>query len=210
MSKPRLLDLYCCAGGATKGYQQAGFHVTGVDINPQPDYPGDVFVQADALEYLVDHGAEYDAIHASPPCQDYSIGSRRWREGRDYPDLLPVTRDRLVALGKPYVIENVSHADMNTVIVLCGTMFGLKVIRHRKFESNILLFSPGPCRHVGTVKHEKAYVTVAGHGGHGSNSFPVWKDAMQIDWITDKHKLAQAIPPVYTNYIGIQLMRLFE
>ena len=107
----RLLDLYCCAGGSSKGYQRAGFHVTGVDMNPQPRHCGDEFIQADALEYLEAHGHEYDAIHASPPCQGYSVmHNLPWLRGREYPRLIKPTRDLLVRIGKPWVLENVMGA----------------------------------------------------------------------------------------------------
>lgn len=201
--KPRLLDLFCGAGGAGMGYHQAGFDVTGVDIAPQPHYPF-AFIQGDALEYLAEYGREYDVIHASPPCQAYSIGAARWH--KSWPDLLAPTREALDTTGRPYVIENVDRAPFVDRMILCGTMFGLKVLRHRGFESNIMLLSSGKCVHQGTIKHDRNYVTVAGHGGHGSNSFPVWKQAMQIDWMT-KEELAQAIPPAYTKFIGEQLIR---
>src|SRR5215472_2155359 len=114
MTRPRLLDLFCGAGGATKGYQRAGFHVTGVDIEPQPRYCGDEFIQADALEVLADLEflAGFDVIHASPPCQAYSRTQRFHNVRHDHPDLLPPTRARLIASGLPYVIENVEGAPL--------------------------------------------------------------------------------------------------
>jgi len=201
MSKPRLLDLFCGAGGAGMGYHHAGFEVVGVDINPQPHYPFE-FHQADALTYPLDG---FDAVHASPPCQYNSWSARRWRNtGRRYPDLVVPTLTLLQAAGLPFICENVVGAPMLNRIILCGTMFGLGVIRHRLFVSSALLFSAGDCRHRGSVK-SGAYVTVAGHGGDGSARFDLWCAAMGIDWM-DKRELTQAIPPAYTEFLGRQLL----
>lgn len=202
----RLLDLYCGEGGAGAGYQRAGFEVVGVDIQPMPRYPFS-FVQADAIEYLVDHWQEFDVIHASPPCQSHTWGTRKDRKVRfaDGERLLAVTRERLIATGKPYIIENVVGAPMsNYWITLCGEMFGLRVIRHRLFESNILILQPQHPRHRGKVK-DGYYVTACGHGGDGSNAFPVWCEAIGIDWMT-KYGISQAIPPAYTEFIGRQMI----
>jgi len=209
MTKPRLLDLYCGAGGAGMGYHRAGFDVVGVDIQPQPNYPF-TFVQGDALTYAAAHAWQFDAIHASPPCQAHSWAAARWRNSGDYqyPDLVPHTRWLLESFGLPYVIENVLAAPLREPMVLCGTMFGLKVFRHRKFESNEFLFAPGAaCKHKGLRVGfgEDDFVTCAGHGGDGSNSFERWKSAMGIDWMT-KDELVQSIPPAYTEWIGRQLL----
>jgi DNA (cytosine-5)-methyltransferase 1 len=141
MSRPRLLDLFCKAGGAGMGYSRAGFEVVGVDKEPQQRYPF-CFVQADALEYAAACGHCFDAIHASPPCQADSIMRRgRWK-GREHPQLIPQTRELLISSGKPYVIENVVGADLIDPIMLCGSMFGLRtkhgsqLRRHRLFELN--------------------------------------------------------------------------
>src|ERR1700737_2665900 len=139
--RKRLLDLFCGAGGAAAGYAMVGFEVRGVDIQPQPRYPYR-FVQADALDYPLD---DFDVVHASPPCQLYSVTHALWR--RDYPDLLSVMRTWLWASGKPFVLENVVGAPLPGSLLLCGTMFGLGVLRHRLFESNVLLFAPGACDH---------------------------------------------------------------
>jgi DNA (cytosine-5)-methyltransferase 1 len=140
MTEYRLLDLFCCEGGAGEGYRRAGFEVTGVDIEHR-DYKPGKFVQADALAYLLEHGHEYDAIHASPPCQAYSNGgnSARVRAQADRPRLIDPIRAALDALGKPYVIENVAGAvrvgALRCDVLLCGSMFpGLAVQRHRAFE----------------------------------------------------------------------------
>lgn len=151
MVKPRLLDLFCGAGGAGYGYMLAGFHVTGVDSMPQPRYRGDAFVQEDALTYLAAHGHEYNCVHASPPCQAYSALKHLAR--KQHPMLIEEVRAALRATGKPYVIENVVGAPLDTTLLLCGSMFGLEtpcgaqLRRHRLFESNILLMSPGACAH---------------------------------------------------------------
>ena len=128
----RLLDLFCGAGGAAMGYYRAGFeNIVGIDNKPQPNYPFE-FIQVDALEYLVEHGSEYDIIHASPPCQAFSWAAARW--DKEYPDLISATRDLLLRTGKQYIIENVITAPIEKSLLLCGTMFGLGVIRHRHFE----------------------------------------------------------------------------
>lgn len=204
MTRPRLLDLFCGAGGAAMGYHRAGFDVVGVDIKPQPRYPFE-FIQADAFYALKAWGYRFNAVHASPPCQAYSWAAKRWDVERD--DLLAPTRSALIQSGMPWVIENVVGAPMGNYVTLCGTMFGLGVIRHRLFESSqsIALLRP-PCAHVGSVG-EGDYVTVAGHGGNGRAALHLWKDAMGIDWMK-REELTQAIPPAYTEYIGRELMRV--
>ena len=137
----RLLDLFCCAGGAGMGYSRAGFDVVGVDIAPQPRYPFE-FIQAEAIEYVKAHGHEYDAIHASPPCQASSALTKGTNRGRIYEDLIPQTRAALGASGRPYVIENVQGSDLRRDATLCGEMFGLAVIRHRYFEVSGFALTP--------------------------------------------------------------------
>ncbi len=205
MSKPRLLDLYCGAGGGAMGYSQAGFEVFGVDLEPMPRYPFEQ-VQADALEYALAHGKEFDMIHASPPCQRYSLGTQRWNPST-YADLLGETEQVLEELGVPYVIENVERAKMRAPsIVLCGIQFGLRVIRHRRFGSSLFLFQ---LPHTQPHPPRGEFVTVAGHGGNGSNKFSVWAEAMEIDWM-NKEELSEAIPPAYTKWIGGQLIRILD
>lgn len=198
---PRLLDLFCCAGGASMGYHLAGFEVVGVDICPQPNYPFE-FIQADALSLDYDFLMSFDAIHASPPCQRYSIASATVRKkyGKEYPDLyLPVKRT-LEAAGLPYVIENVLGSPAKG-IRLCGSMFGLGVIRHRIFESNILLDSHDlVCHHQGMVKTGE-YLTVAGK----HKKVNQWGQAMGINWAAS-HEIKEAIPPAYTRWVGGQLL----
>src|SRR5574337_20985 len=127
--KPRLLDLFCCAGGCAMGYHRAGFDVVGVDINPQQRYPFE-FHQADAMTFDL---SGFDAIHASPPCQAYTVLGGR-EDLSHYPDLVDAVRERLQASGKPWIIENVPGAPLRDPITLCGAMFGLRRYRHRLFE----------------------------------------------------------------------------
>ncbi len=199
----RLLDLFCGAGGAAVGYHCAGFDVIGVDIKPMPHYPFE-FHQTDALEYVAGHAHEYDVIHASPPCQAYSVTQRI--HGRTYPKLIGATRDLLKATGRPWVIENVigSHLDG---ITLCGVMFGLKTYRHRQFESNVLLMQPPHTKHhefsvqVGRRASEGQFMTIAGHIA----SIEYARHVMDIDWMT-RDELVEAVPPAYTEFIGRQLL----
>jgi len=212
-NRPRLLDLFSGAGGAGRGYQNAGFHVTGVDIVAQPEYGGDVFVKGDALEYLDKHWHEFDAIHASPPCQSSSTLTKGTNKGREYLDLIPQTRDMLSELSQPSVIENVSSADVRQDLTLCGEMFGLGVIRHRWFELiGWCAQEPEHVPHRGRVAgyrhgvwYKGPYVAVYGKGG-GKGTIPEWQSAMETPWISKRRSLAQAIPPAYTEYIGRQLM----
>jgi DNA (cytosine-5)-methyltransferase 1 len=156
MSKPRALDLFCCAGGATKGLQRAGFHVTGVDIKPQPRYCGDAFHQADALTFPLEG---FDFIWASPPCQAFTA-LRFMPTAKDHPNLIPETRARLVEANIPYCIENVPGAplgDSGYLIMLCGTMFGLQtrdgraeLRRHRLFETSFSIPLRPACQPWGT------------------------------------------------------------
>lgn len=212
---PRLLDLFCGAGGAAMGYARAGFHVVGVDVAPQPDYPFE-FHQADALTFLAEHGRGFAVRHASPPCQAYSALTRgtQARYGRRHPDLLPATRAALRGLG-PYVIENVPMAPMRRDLMLCGEMFGLGVLRHRFFELSWPVAQPPHPAHRGRVagrRHGRTYAgpyaAVYGHGG-GKGTRTDWGAAMGIDWPMPKRSLAEAIPPAFTRYIGSHLMEAF-
>jgi DNA (cytosine-5)-methyltransferase 1 len=209
--KPRLIDLFCCAGGAGTGYHRAGFEVVGVDIAHQANYPFE-FHQKDALQYLSRHGDEFDAVHASPPCQDYTLLKNQ--HGNDWPRLIEPVRNLLDDLGLPYVIENVVGAgrEMIDPITLCGEMFGLGVIRHRLFETNWDLAQPQHLKHRGKVagwRHgqyfDGPYFAVYGQGG-GKGTVAQWQQAMGIDWTDVRHEIAEAIPPAYTEYIGGELI----
>lgn len=227
-NKPRLLDLFCGAGGAGMGYRRAGFDVVGVDLNPQPHYPFE-FHQGDALEYLSNHGCEFDAIHASPPCQAYSV-LRAMNNRREHPKLIGKVRELLNATGKPWIIENVLGAPFGNYIMLCGSHFGLQssdgyqLRRHRFFEASFLLMNGHQCRHSAkTVSvHGSKTRNIALEKRHYSQDkatrgkpvgvvLPkeVGFQAMGIDWMTPS-ELSQAIPPAYTEYIGKQLMQYIE
>jgi DNA (cytosine-5)-methyltransferase 1 len=209
--KARLLDLFCGAGGAGMGYHRAGFEVIGVDIEPQPHYPFE-FVQADALTFLDDFVAvPLDAIHASPPCQHYSQMSLcRPGLAGTYPDLVAPTRERLLASGLPYVMENVVGSPLQNWIQVCGSGLGMTLQRHRRFESSVPLWGV-PCAH-GQNTWNPAY----GHAtGRKRRRVPVigeWRipkalqdEAMGVDWMT-LEELSEAIPPAYTEFIGSQLL----
>jgi len=217
MGKPKLLDAFCKAGGAGMGYHQAGFEVVGVDIEPQPRYPFE-FVQADAIDFIAQHGHEFDIIHASPPCQAYSVTAPL--SNGNHPELIEPTRAVLLATGKPYVIENVPGSPLTNPITLCGTMFGLRVIRHRLFETSpAVWWPPSPCQHIGKVApmfwgdlvatghnggsrlDKFQYITVSGHNFIGNDA----KIAMGINWMINR-ELSQAIPPAFTKWLGKRLI----
>ena len=209
----RLLDLYCKAGGASKGYQLAGFEVVGVDIKKQKRYPYE-FIQADCLELMKDTEflKSFDVIAASPPCQTHSITQHlRNAQGRstDKVDLIPQTRQALIASGKPYVIENVPGAPLIEPIQMCGSYFGLKVRRHRRFESNLPLVG-SPCKHKEQGKPVGVYGSMRDEipkGGHTAKTIEEAREAMGIDWMI-WGELVEAIPPIYTQEIGKQLLLL--
>lgn len=199
----RALDLFCGAGGATKGLQRAGFRVTGIDIRPQPRYCGDDFVQADALSPPINISL-FDFIWASPPCQAYSWAAKGQdrRAGRTRADLVAPTRDTLASADVPFVLENVPGAPIRADLVLTGQMFGLRVIRRRHFELHGFWTLMPPNQKPGPIGFgPDDFVSVAGHGGDGSGRLSNWQDAMGIDWMT-KQELVEAIPPAYAEFIG--------
>ena len=213
MPTKRLLDLFCGVGGTAMGYHQAGFaEIVGVDIKPMPRYPF-TFVQANALDYVAQHGKDFDVIHASPPCQKFSAISRALK-GRlmQHQDLVSLIRSLLVAWGGIYVIENVVGAPLLNPVMLCGSMFDLKLPgrgylrRHRLFESNFPLKVEMVCTHRGKA------MGVFGHGGSGRHG--TWgvsveaaaaRELMGISW-ANRNEVAQAIPPAFTNYLGRQIL----
>lgn len=215
MSGLEVLDLFCCAGGATRGYQEAGFQVIGVDINPQPDYIGEEFVQADAVMYVLEHAEEirsrFAFVHASPPCQGEGApakGTNKVR-GNPHPRLIEPTRDALEALGLPFLMENVAGSGVRKDLTLCGEMFGLGVIMHRYFELHGLeVPQPAHPRHRGRVRgwrhgqyFDGPYVAAYGKGG-GKATVEEMREAKGIDWTSDHLALREAIPPAYARYIG--------
>lgn len=240
MSKPRLLDLFCGAGGATKGYQRAGFFVIGVDIESQPRYVGDAFEQGDALavlQRLLDGGmvcgyslAQIAAFAASPPCQ-FASEQTPMEYRSKHPNLIPETRRRLLATGKPYVIENVENARRHliTPLMLCGSMFGLPVWRHRYFECNpAFIFPPATCNHTrrpvtfSSGSHSRALnrlmspVLISGttrrspaNGGRFEYTVQDCRDAIDCQWMT-REEIDEAVPPVYTEYISKHLLAALE
>jgi hypothetical protein len=208
----RVLDAYCCIGGATAGYQRLGWHVTGVDIQAQPDYCGDVFHQGDAVDFIRAHGHEFDFIHASPPCQGEGAPTkgtnarRNAAVGRTYPRLIAPTRAALEATGRPYVIENVAGSEVRKDLRLCGEMFGFGVLMHRYFELGGWTTPQPP--HRGRVRgwrhgeyHEGPYVAAYGKGGGKATTEEI-RAAKGIDWSTDHFRLREALPPAYTEWIG--------
>jgi DNA (cytosine-5)-methyltransferase 1 len=209
MTRPRLLDLFCGAGGAAVGYHRAGFDIVGVDNRPQPNYPFE-FHQGEAMTFPL---AGFDAIHASPPCQAYSIANNLW--GKDHPRLIEPVRERLLATELPYVIENVPGSPLRSPYLLCGLAFGLGIKRHRLFETNIGLLVPA-CPY----GHRMRWITVFGNDAYettGRRDFPSRRrvpiqrgyDAMGIDWM-NRDELSEAIPPAYTQWIGEQLLAHLE
>lgn len=236
MTKPRLLDLFCGAGGAAMGYYRAGFEVVGVDIKPQKSYPFP-FILGDALDvmarmlkgekFLASDGKwygieDFDAIHASPPCQSYSTLARlnkaRFNTGSKYPRMISATREIINRFGVPYVIENVQGAsDLQTQFILCGHSLGLeKIARHRHFECNILIprlacthrgkdiigiYGEKPDgRWIGSLKYKRTFI---------ASSIDEARSAMGIDWM-DWDEIREAIPPAYTEYIGGYLLKAIQ
>jgi DNA (cytosine-5)-methyltransferase 1 len=201
----RLLDLFCGAGGAAVGYARCGFIVTGVDNRPQPHYPFH-FIQDDALHYVRLHGHEYNAIHASPPCQRYSCATPKSHRAR-HPDLIAPTRAALIATNKPYIIENVPGArcHLHNPITLCGSMFGLRLRRHRLFEikPHLPIVTP-PCNHTGPIIVMNGRTRLPNGRSTGSK-LAECRAALEIDWMT-RDEIDQAIPPAYTHFIGCYLM----
>lgn len=232
MSRPRILDLFCGAGGAGMGYFQAGFDVVGVDIKPQPRYPFP-FIQMDCLALDQRFIRSFDAIHASPPCQAHT-SMKTMHNAKDHLDLVPETRALLIASGLEYVIENVVGAPLLNPTTLCGTMFGLGVEdaelrRHRLFESSFPMMAP-QCQHGsrdtigvygGHIRNRRRARTIGVYGEGGRDSprkfdkgvpdFSVeqGREAMGIDWMTVA-ELCQAIPPAFTHFIGSHLLPVIQ
>jgi DNA (cytosine-5)-methyltransferase 1 len=227
VSDPVLIDLFCAAGGASEGYRRAGFRVVGVDLAPQPHYPFE-FIRADALAFLADRD-RWEAMGAaawaaSPPCFANSVLNNLHKmQALGYVDMIPETRAALIATGLPYVIENVPGADMIDPLILCGSMFGLgahcrdgvhrQLRRHRLFESNVPLLAPHACAHTGQAigvhgggpkAAPRQPRAIEGRGGY-TGTMPEKREAMGIGWM-NRAEINLAIPPVYTEWIGRQLI----
>ncbi|MFD8709675.1 SAM-dependent methyltransferase [Streptomyces anulatus] len=202
--RPRLLDLFCCQGGAAKGYADAGFDVTGVDTAPQPRYPFR-FVQADAIAYVLEHGAEFDVIHASPPCQHDSDCQRL--QGNTHPDLIAPTRTALQATGRPWVLENVRGAvpKLDRPVMLCGPMFGVQTYRHRYFETggDFTLHQPHHPPHL-VPQAKMGRPIPPGHYGQFVGNFSGVQHArtvLGVPWM-NRDGIRECIPPAYSRWIG--------
>lgn len=198
--KPRALDLFCGAGGASVGLAQAGFDVTGVDVEPQPHYPFDV-IREDAMTVSL---AGFDFIWASPPCQFYSAFSKGLGTANRYPALIEPIRARLRSQPVPWTIENVPGARdfLESPTMLCGTMFGLRLRRHRLFETSFLMLQPNACRHDGSMVPVYGRTTPLYYHRKGLHFTQAdRRSAMGIDWM-NRDELAQAIPPAYAEYVG--------
>lgn len=235
MRRPKILELFCGVGGAAEGYFRAGFDVYGVDIEEQPDFPF-AFFRGDAisvLSTLLGGGSvaftigtgkvqrlrigDFDAVHASPPCQASCTLTKGTNSGNEYLNLIPATRALLDLFAGPTVIENVQGSDLRRDLTLCGEMFGLGVIRHRYFE--VSGFAAVPLEHVkhrGRVagwRHgewfDGPYFAVYGDGG-GKGTVAQWQDAMDMHWTDNRKSIAEAIPPAYTRFIGGQIMTRLE
>jgi len=204
--RPLLLDLYCCAGGSSVGYHNAGFDIVGMDRDPQPNFPFE-FIQGAAEHLDPSFFFGFAAISASPPCQAYTIAQRINRN--KHPDLVAITREKLQASGLPWVIENVVRAPLINPAMLCGSMFPhLRTYRHRLFETNFPLVAPphpehiAPVRKMGRPPQEGDFMHVVGNFSGIAQA----RKAMGIDWMT-RDELREAIPPAYTEFVGQQLMR---
>lgn len=202
--RPLAIDLFCCGGGASMGLQRAGFSVIGIDIEKQPHYPFP-FIQADVTTLSPEWLSSFDFVWASPPCQSFTNHARQKGTADNHPNLIPPTRALLDASGLPYIMENVPAAPLRNDLMLCGSMFGLKLVRHRIFETQG--FSVPQPEH---GEHHPEYVTVTGNpggsskrdGGQHFGSTEQWREAMGIDWLPAS-RLKEAIPPAYSEHIGL-------
>jgi len=200
----RFLDLFCCCGGISKGIHNFNNNtdITGIDINDNHNYPFN-FIHSDIFKLPLSFFEKFDLIHASPPCQHYSWATKKDKRN-NHPDLVERTRNLLKKTKKPYIIENVIGAPLRKNLVLCGEMFGLRVLRHRIFEiDGFTVMQPPHIKHKPPIgKNKSYYAQVAGHGGESySYNIGDWQKAMGIDWVKDKTHLTQMIPPKYSEYI---------
>lgn len=208
----RLLDLFCGAGGASMGYHRAGFEVVGIDHQPQSNYPFE-FIQADALNPPVDL-ADFDLIHASPPCQAFTVyGNNKDHVRKDHPNLIEPTREMIE--GFSYVIENVPRAPLNNPKQICGTSLGIEIRRHRLFETNWPLETP-PCDHGRFTERKYPGSSNRPNGrtvmnvGEWRVPLEIQKRVMEMPWVSSLYEISQAIHPAYTKLIGTQFVSLVE
>lgn len=208
----RALDLFCGAGGATRGLQRAGFHVTGVDLRPQPRYVGDAFIRADALCCGVDP-ADFDFVWASPPCQKFSALTKKTHRER-HPDLIDPIR-RMLAAHPATCIKNVVGAPIRRDLVLDGGMFGLNTYRRRAFELSFFALQPAPTQPFGPETRPGSVTVTDGGSGERTRivvdngrtryrrkgTTPEYLAAMGIDWMT-RAEVAEAVPPAYSEWIA--------
>jgi DNA (cytosine-5)-methyltransferase 1 len=211
----RLLDLFCAAGGGAMGYHLAGFdEIVGVDKDSQEHYPFE-FVQSEALSYLAEHAHEFDAVHASPPCQWVSQAVKI-KNRVNITNQIPATRQALLETGLPYIIENIPRAidHMISPVSLCGSAFGLPIRRHRLFESNVWLWGV-QCSH---KEYPRQYppawnrtgllrvLSLSGGFTKGATTLQEHADALGITWEMTMRELSRVIPPAYTEHLGLQLV----
>lgn len=217
--RPRVLDLFCGAGGCSVGYHRAGYDVVGVDIQAHPDYPFPIVVtDAVAVARIPELLDGFDLVHASPPCPRYSHSTNAAAREK-HPDLVPPVRDALKAWGGTWVIENVPGAPMTNAVILCGSMFGLGVRRHRLFDTNAPVMAlhcdhkvQGPTIGVygnpDTLGAPRMRPDGSGSRGQKAGSVAEAQLLLGIDWMTDWDDLTDSIPPAYTEYIGRQILEM--
>lgn len=205
------IDLFCRKGGATRGAQRSGLYVIGVDKDPQPGYIGDEFVQMDAIEFIKNYLAAYrpKIVLSSPPCQEgnaANIGTNAVN-GNNHPQLVPPTREALIATGIPFVIEQPASSRKGLIrrdLTLCMDMFKGDmpppwIMKHRSFELHGFTV-PQPVHPAGKVRGHAGYVRGWRHGierlgaeapyvaayGDGGGKAKAWEiaHASRIDWMT--------------------------
>jgi len=219
---PKLLDLFCCCGGISKGFHNKGWECTGVDIKDGHQYPYE-FIQSDVFDLPMDFFQQFDLIHASPPCQ-FHIPTNKHRQ-HNHINLIPKTIELLEKAGKPYIIENVPGSPLRKDLVLCGEALGLKVIRHRIFQikgftvmqpkhekhkisvlngTAVPLYSGGFCPGFwGNKERRKEFIQNRKEKNLYKFTINDYQNATGIDWVDKKEHLTQMIPPKYAEYIAL-------
>ncbi len=206
MAKPKVLDLFCGAGGAAMGYHNAGYEIEGVDIEYQKNYPFK-FHALDALDALDAGSHKYDLIHASPPCQKWARQTLK-KNKKKLHNLIDIIRPKLIKTGIDYVIENIEGSPLNPyTIKLCWIMYDMKIFRHRLFECSFWIEQPHHISHRGKSLGN-GYYCVVGNPNKRNGSLKKWKDAMGINWMT-RSELVESVPPKYTEYIGKKYLEYY-